>query len=139
MINIHFVFILTLFVIVKGQCPTKGMTSFVIVSITPNVTEDDFKHLIDYYGSMTEDCGSKYTHEIHFGSQKRRTITSKDFKTLWDTTDATSLYISSIVDSTDVKQNDVDKLTDVMKDILISVWIFKNFIVINCSLLDRRS
>lgn len=124
MLRVYWVLIFTLFTTAKGQCPTKGMTSFVVVSVTPNSTIDDFKHMFDYYGLMAEKCGSQYTHEIHFGSQKRRTITSKEFKTFWDNTDSDSLYASSVVQDTDLEQYDVGTLTSMMEDILKSVCQF---------------
>uniref|UniRef100_A0AC34PW39 Protein kinase domain-containing protein n=1 Tax=Panagrolaimus sp. JU765 TaxID=591449 RepID=A0AC34PW39_9BILA len=110
--------LLGLFKLVKLQCPTMGMSSYIIVSITPNVTDDVFKDMIDFYGVIAAKCGSGYNHEIHFGYQKIRTITSDEFPTFWEHNDINMLYTAALVVDTDFEQKGNEKLSNTADTIL---------------------
>lgn len=119
--------LLGLFKLVKLQCPTMGMSSYIIVSITPNVTDDVFKDMIDFYGVIAAKCGSGYNHEIHFGYQKIRTITSDEFPTFWEHNDINMLYTAALVVDTDFEQKGNEKLSNTADTILKIVSFLQNF------------
>lgn len=107
--------------IASGQCPTMGMTSYILVSITSDISEIMFKDAVDYYGKIHNLCGEGTHIEIYFGYLRLRTVTSDDFDSLWEQNDVTDLYTSSLVE--ELNSTVKDKLYDRLEYFIQSVSV----------------
>jgi hypothetical protein len=120
----YFIFItvfFAFFVIINAQCPSMGIRSYVLITITPNTSSDGFIDLFDYYAKLSSSCGIDIKHEIRFGSKIKRTITTNNLTMLSLGTDVDDLYVSSLVNSNEVKQADDGDLMNVLEQFILDL------------------
>uniref|UniRef100_A0AC35F802 Protein kinase domain-containing protein n=1 Tax=Panagrolaimus sp. PS1159 TaxID=55785 RepID=A0AC35F802_9BILA len=103
------IFFITLFPFIFSQCPSIGIRSYVLFTITPETDYDGFLELFDFYAKISSTCGIEIQHDFRFGKTGfKRTITTNNLTSDLLAPKLPDLYQLSLTDSTSVKKPEDD-------------------------------